>query len=177
MQAAEKLTVTNLRPSAVYGPRDADILAFFRTVNMGIIPQLGGVDKYLSLIHVRDLARAIIMAMDSDKTNGNNYFIADEKPYSWKEFSRIILEVLGKKGMYVPVPLSLLKGIAMISEGISSMTKKPALINSQKIFEIEANFWICSPEKAFNDFKYRSELDLEEGIADTIAWYKENKWM
>ena len=117
------------------------------------------------------------MAMIPAKTKGKTYFIANEKPYSWKEISDITLRILGKKGVRIPVPVGLLKGVSLVSEAVSSITKKPALINSQKIFEIEPDFWTCSPEKAFKDFKFRSELDLEEGIADTLAWYKEHKWM
>jgi dihydroflavonol-4-reductase len=177
MQASDKLPVTNLRPPAVYGPRETDILEFFRTVKIGIMPQLGGTDKYLSLIHVRDLVRGIIMAMDSPKTIGNTYFLTSSKPYSWSEVSRATLNVLGKKGVKIPVPLGLLKGISVLSEGIATLTKKPALINKQKIIEIEQNYWTCSPDKAYKDFGFQSEIELDEGIGETIAWYKENKWM
>jgi len=177
MQAAKSLPVTNLRPSAVYGPRDTDILEFFRTVKMGIIPKLGGIDKYLSLIHVRDLARAVIMSMDKAKTKGKTYFVANEKPYAWKEVANATLRVLGKKGIHISVPITIMKVISVVSEGLSALTKKPALINSQKIIEMEPNFWTCSSDKAYKDFGFRPELDLDEGVADTIAWYKEHKWM
>ena len=177
LEQKKKMPVINLRPSGVYGPRDTDILEFFKIVKKGIIPQLGGVDKYLSLIHTRELARGIIMAMGSAKAKGKTYFLADEKPYSWKDVSDTTLRVLGKKGFRVPVPLSILKGVSFLGEGIASLTKKPALINSQKILEIEPDFWTCSAEKAFKDFGFRSEMSLEEGITDTLAWYKEHKWM
>jgi dihydroflavonol-4-reductase len=177
MEQKKKIPVVNLRPSGVYGPRDTDILEFFKIVNKGIIPQLGGVDKYLSLIHVHELARGIIMAMGSAKAKGKTYFLADEQPYSWKEVSDATLRVLGKKGFRIPIPLALLKGVSVLGEGIAALTKKPALINRQKILEIEPNFWTCSADKAFKDFGFRSEIKLENGIADTIAWYKENKWM
>ena len=144
---------------------------------MGIIPKLGGIDKYLSLIHVRDLARAVIMSMDKAKTKRKTYFVANEKPYAWKEIANATLRVLGKKGIHISVPITIMKVISVVSEGVSSFTKKPALINSQKILEMEPNFWTCSSDKAFKDFGFRSELDLDEGVADTIAWYKEHKWM
>ncbi len=41
MQFIDKIKISNLRPPAVYGPRETDILEFFRTVKKGIIPQSG----------------------------------------------------------------------------------------------------------------------------------------
>jgi nucleoside-diphosphate-sugar epimerase len=173
----KKLPVTIVRPPAVYGPRDTDILEFFRTVKLGLIPQLGGADKYLSLIHVRDLVRGIMIAGEHEKSEGNTYFITSPEPYSWEEISRITLNILQKKGFRVPVPVPLIKSIAAVSEGIASLTKKPALVNKQKVIEMEQDFWTCSPNKAKKDLKFEAEISLENGIRETLIWYKEQKWL
>ena len=173
----KKLPITIVRPPAVYGPRETDILEFFKTVRTGIIPQLGGKEKYISLIHVRDLAKGIIMAGESDKSLGETYFITSPKPYAWEELARTTLKVLQKKGIKIPIPVAIMKGVAAVSEGISAFTKKPALVNHQKIIEMEQDFWICSPKKAKNDLGFEAEISLENGIRETIIWYKENKWM
>jgi dihydroflavonol-4-reductase len=177
MQFAETMKITNLRPPAVYGPRETDILEFFRTVRTGIIPQLGGVDKYLSLIHVRDLVRGILMATENPAGAGKTYFLTSVKPYSWKEISQIALKVFGKKGIRIPVPLMVIRGIAVVSEGIAAMTKKPALVNQQKIIEMKQDFWTCSPDKAKRELGFESEIGLEDGIRETITWYKNHRWL
>jgi nucleoside-diphosphate-sugar epimerase len=172
-----KMPVTIVRPSAVYGPRDTDILEFFRTVKFGIIPQLGGSEKYLSLIHVKDLARGIMIAGEHEKSIGETYFITSPEPYSWQEISRITLNILQKKGFKIPVPLPLIKAVAAISEGLASLTKKPALVNKQKVIEMEQNFWTSAPNKAQNDLNFKAEIGLENGIRETLIWYKEQKWL
>lgn len=177
MQFTEKMKITNLRPPAVYGPRETDILEFFRTVKTGVIPQLGGVDKYLSLIHVKDLVRGIHMAAENPVATGKTYFLTSAEPYSWKEISRIALKIFGKKGFRIPVPLVVIKGVAVVSEGIAAMTKKPALINQQKIIEMKQDFWTCSPDKARKELGFESEIGLEEGIRETIIWYKNQRWL
>lgn len=173
----KKMPLTIVRPPAVYGPRETDILEFFRTVKMGVIPQLGGKDKYLSLIHVKDLVRGIIMAAEHEQAVGQTYFITSAQPYSWEEISRITLKVLQKKGVKIPVPIVLMKVISSISEGVSTLTKKPALVNHQKIIEIEQDFWTCSPQKAQNELGFSAEIGLENGIRETLIWYKENDWL
>ena len=172
-----KLPITIVRPPAVYGPRDTDILEFFRTVKFGLIPQLGGADKYLSLIHVKDLVRGIVIASEHEKSIGETYFITSPKPYSWEEISRITLNILQKKGFRVPVPVPLIKTVAAISEGIASFTKKPALVNKQKVIEMEQDFWTCSPDKAKKELGFAAEIGLENGIRETLIWYKEQKWL
>jgi len=177
VELKEKLSVTILRPPAVYGPRDTDILEFFRTVKTGIIPQLGGSDKYLSLIHVRDLVRGIIRAAEIKKSIGKTYFITSPKPYPWSEIAQTTLKVLNKKGFRIPVPLALMKGVALVSEGVSTFTNKPALVNNQKIIEMEQDFWTCSPDRAKKDLGFEAQISLEDGIRETLAWYKEHKWL
>jgi nucleoside-diphosphate-sugar epimerase len=172
-----KMPITIVRPPAVYGPRDTDILEFFRTVKFGLIPQLGGSDKYLSLIHVKDLVRGIMIAGEHEKSVGNTYFLTSPQPYSWEEISRITLNILQKKGFKVPVPVPLIKIVAAVSEGIASLTKKPALVNKQKVIEMEQDFWTCSPNKAKNELGFKAEIGLENGIRETLIWYKEQKWL
>jgi nucleoside-diphosphate-sugar epimerase len=172
-----KMPITIVRPPAVYGPRETDILEFFRTVKFGVIPQLGGSDKYLSLIHVKDLVRGIMIAGEHEKSVGNTYFITSPEPYSWEEISRITLNILQKKGFRVPLPVPLIKTVAAVSERIASLTKKPALVNKQKVIEMEQDFWTCSPNKAKKELGFEAEIGLENGIRETLIWYKEQKWL
>ena len=173
----DKIPITIVRPPAVYGPRDTDILEFFRTVKMGIIPQLGGSNKYLSLIHVKDLVRGVMMAGEHEKAIGTTYFITSPEPYSWEEISRITLHILQKRGFRVPIPVVLIKTFAALSEILASFTNKPALVNKQKVIDMEQDFWTCSPEKAKKELGFEAEIGLENGIRETLIWYKEHKWL
>lgn len=174
---SKKMPVTIVRPPAVYGPRDTDILEFFRTVKMGIIPQLGGGNKYLSLIHVKDLVDGILIAADSDKALGQTYFITSPEPHSWSEISRVTLSILQKKGIRLSIPLGLMKLVAAANEVRSKITKKPVLLNHQRIIDLEQAFWTCSSEKAKKELGFEAQISLENGIRETLIWYKEQNWL
>ena len=76
---AERLPIVIVRPPAVYGPREADIYTFFRTVSRRLCPIVGsGRRPELSLVHVRDLVRGVVAA-ESDVTTGQTYFIGSEQ--------------------------------------------------------------------------------------------------
>jgi nucleoside-diphosphate-sugar epimerase len=177
LKHGDKIKITILRPPAVYGPRDTDVLEFFKTVSKGLIPQLGGKNKYLSLIHARDLVEGIIRATEDEIAVGETYFISSPKPYSWDDVSKTTLKILDKKGYKVSVPLTLMRAIAAVSEQIARITNKPTIVNKQKVIEMEQDFWTCSSDKAKKDLGFEAEITLENGIRETIVWYKENKWM
>lgn len=176
-QNIHKIPVTIVVPSAVYGPRDTDVLEYFKTVKLGIIPQLQGKEKYASLIHVRDLTEGIIAAAEHENTIGQTYFLTHPMPISWSEVSRITLDYLGKRAIHISVPLAAVNGVAYLSELYSKITKKPNIVSRQKVIEMKQDFWICSPKKALNDFGWQAKIDIEQGIRETLAWYVTNNWL
>ena len=173
-QHFNKIPSTILIPSAVYGPRDTDVLEFFKTVKMGIIPRLQGKEKYASMIHVNDLAEGIIAAVESENTIGQSYFMSNPKPYGWSEISRITLDYLGKRAISVNIPLLVVQGLAFFTEVYSKISKKPSIVSRQKIIEMKQDFWICSPNKAKKDFGWQAKIDIEQGIKETLSWYVSN---
>ena len=173
----KKLPVTIIRPAAVYGPRDRDILRFFKTVKWGIIPRIGYSERYLSLIHVRDLVDGVIRAAGLKKTLGRTYFLANPMPYSWDDVAKTILNVMGKKGVRIVIPEALLSGAAAIGQAVSAVRRKPPVINKFKFSEIKQYFWICSPRKAERDFGFKTHIALDEGLRETLEWYVQNQWL
>ena len=173
----KELPLTIIRPASVYGPRDQDILQFFKTVKWGIIPRLGYSERYLSLIHVRDLVNGIIRASSLKKTLGQTYFLANPRPYSWDDVAKTILNVMGKKGVRIVIPEALLSCAASIGQMISAVHRKPPVINKFKFSELKQYFWICSPRKAERDFGFKPRITLDEGIRETVEWYVQNQWL
>jgi len=173
----EKFPVTIVRPPAVYGPRDKDILFFFQTVNRRIIPLFGFKESYISLIYVKDLARGIILTAENQKSSGQIYFIADEKVYSWTEAGKIIQKSLGIRAFKLRIPKFFLFTFASFSEMVSHLKGESALVNLQKANELSQRYWLCDISKAKNELGFSPEYDLEKGALETIKWYKENKWL
>ena len=173
----DKIPVTIIRPPAVYGPRDKDILFFFRMANKGLIPIFGFKESYLSLIYVKDLTRGITLAAESQKSSGQIYFMADEKIYSWSEALRTIQNSLGVKAFKLRIPKFILFTFASFSQMLARLKGESALINLQKAQELTQRFWLCNISKAKNELSFFPEYDLEKGALETIKWYKENRWL
>ena len=133
--------------------------------------------KTVSLIHVRDLVDGIILAGEHPSGAGQTYFISSERFYNWKEVGEVTSHILGKKALRVNVPEFAVYIIAGISELYSMVTRQAVLINLEKAKDIVQDAWTCSVEKAVRELGYHQKLSLEEGIKETVAWYKTNKWL
>jgi len=173
----DKIPITIIRPPAVYGPRDKDILFFFKMVNKGIIPLFGFRESYLSLVYVKDLAHGIILSAENKNGVGKTYFMADEKFYSWSEAGETVKKVLGVKAFKLRIPKFLLFTFATFSEMIAKLKAESALVNLQKAREISSRYWLCDISKAKDELGFSTEYDLERGAEETVKWYKEKGWL
>jgi nucleoside-diphosphate-sugar epimerase len=177
LAAKDRVPVTVLRLPAVYGQRDKDILEFFRTMRGGIQPVAGFNVKYVSLLHVGDVVRGIIMAGESPAAVGQLYFISSSRVYGWDEIGKISRKVLGRKALTVKIPEWGIYTVSAFAEFFSLFSSKPALINFEKAKDMVQDYWTCDSSKAKRDFGYEQQIGAEEGIKQTIAWYVEKGWI
>jgi len=173
-----RLPITIVRPPVVYGPRDRDVFFYFRLINRGVIFNTGGANPLLSIIYAPDLTEAMIRLATIEQSAGETYFVSNTEPKYMNELVSLIASALGKKKVLkIPVPLWVANIVACLMEASSRLTKKPALLNRQKIREIRQKAWVCSAMKLNKDADYTCHTPVEKGIAETAAWYRENGWL
>lgn len=171
------LPSTIVRPPAVYGPRDYAIYEFFKQVARGRSPVIGRADKLLSLVHVRDLVEGIILAGQSDSSPGRVYFISNEDVYSWSAVSDLLARVMGRKTRTISIPRPVAFGVALAAEAAAALSRKPPIINRDKVVDMSQTCWACAVERAKDELGYRQRVPLEEGLRETVAWYKSEGWL
>ena len=178
LEYAERIPTTIIRPPAVYGPRDVGIYTFFQVAARGIAPLIGSDRKLVSLVHVDDLVNGMVMAAESEKAIGETYFISSEEFYDWRQVGDITARVLGrKKPRYIGIPHGLVHLVAGVSGFIGRFQSKPPILDREKGRDITQPYWICSVDKAKNDFGYAQRVSIEKGIEGTVGWYKEHGWL
>jgi nucleoside-diphosphate-sugar epimerase len=175
--ASRAIPTTIIRPPAVYGERDEATLSFFRAVHRGIIPLIGFSTKWVSLVHIRDLACGIVDAFESDVAVGKTYFISSDQFYTWKQIGTTTAAIIGRRAFPIVLPHTLVLSIAAVSGWIGHLQGKAPVLDYHKGRDIIQRFWICSTERARRDLGYRQEISLEEGISSTIEWYTTHRWL
>lgn len=168
---------TILRLPAIYGPRDTAILTFFQTVAKGIKPLIGFSDKYVNLLHVRDVAHGIFLGLTKAEATNRTFYIGSEEQYDWRSLSNLAAQIMGRRGFFVRVPHSVVSVVAGISEFASLFKKKPSVLNWEKRMDITQRHWTVSIERARHELGYVPQVSVDEGFRDTIAWYKKHGWL
>ncbi|MGB7062227.1 MAG: NAD-dependent epimerase/dehydratase family protein [Candidatus Zixiibacteriota bacterium] len=174
---SSQLPITVIRPPAVYGPRDTDVLGFFKVASKGFRISLGRGESFLSLVYVKDLVEGTIRAGENPRGIGQTYFIADDKVYSWKEAFNIMAGVLNKRIIPLKIPKSVVFFLAFFSESFSKLSGKPAAFNVQKAKEITQRYWGLDVSKARAELGFSAEYDLERGATETVKWYRQEGWL
>ncbi|MFB6272125.1 MAG: NAD-dependent epimerase/dehydratase family protein [Salinibacter sp.] len=173
---AQALPITIVRPPAVYGPRDRDVLDFFRAVKRHVCPIVGN-GSALSLVHVRDLVIGMIDAARHPDATDETYFLGSERPYTWNEVKQIATAALDTWAVTLPVPGPLVGLAGAASEAWGALTGTHPPLNRDKAREIRHACTACAIDKARRDFGYHPSTRLDEGIADTIQWYQTHGWL
>lgn len=174
----DRLPIVVIRPSAVYGPREADIYTFFKTVSRGICPVVGDVrTPALSLVHVADLVRGMVTAAEDAGTSGETYFLGSETFHSWNDVKEAATEALGRRALTIAVPPPLVGAVGAAVEAAARISGSYPPLNREKALEIRHACKKCSIAKAQSHFGYRTEIPLKDGVRTTIRWYRENGWL
>jgi nucleoside-diphosphate-sugar epimerase len=170
------IPVTILRPSAVYGPRDTEMYSFFKSIRMRVKPAFGPGQRYLNFTYVKDFARAVVSAIETETPSGGIYIVAEKKPHTYSEAADIIAKILGKSPVTLYVPGTILSMAGWFSENIARWRSKPSIFTQEKVKEILQRYWIFDTSRVERDLGFVS-TDFETGAGETIAWYKENGWL
>jgi nucleoside-diphosphate-sugar epimerase len=174
---AGRLPVTILRPPGVYGPRDRDFLPLFRAVSRGVHPVVGRGPKRLCLVHVRDLVDGIVLAGDHPRAVGETFFIANPEIHEQADLGAAAGRALGRQPRRLRVPEAGLVAWAAAAHCVVLLGRRPALLNLDKVRDVVRDDWTCAPDKARRELGFAARTGLEEGFAETAAWYRAHGWL
>src|SRR2546423_1417673 len=68
-------------------------------------------------------------------------------------------------------------GVALAAEGVAALTRKPPVINRDKVRDLSERCWGCSIERAKRELGYNPQIPIEAGLRETIDWYKREGWL
>ena len=171
---AHELPLLILRPSAVYGPRDRDIYAFFRLLSKRINPYLTG---RLSLCYIQDIIQAILLASESQESNGEIFFLSDGRSYRMDEIGDVFAQAMGVNPLSIPVPKWVIFGIASFSDYLSKLSRRPSLISRGMAEQMVQEDWSCDISKARTVLGFEPRIHLAQGAKLTVDWYRKENWL
>jgi nucleoside-diphosphate-sugar epimerase len=166
-----------VRPPVVYGPGDTDVFQMLKPISKGFVLQIAGGERWFSAIYVADLVEGLITAAGSTAASGRAYFLAHAKPVSWSQFRAVAARIMNRTTRLVEVPAAIAHAAGWGAEIRSRITRKPGIVTREKVAEAQCRFWTCDVRRAAAELGFEASTSLEDGLAKTLAWYKEAGWL
>jgi len=164
---------TILRPPAVYGPGDREMLPVFKLMAKGIAPIPGRGESRFSLLHVNDLAVAVEKLLKSEGEQ-QVFELHDGKTsgYDWSEIIELAAGLRGKPLRRLHIPLALLTSAAWLTQKLGSYTRFRPMLTPGKIREIAYPDWVCDNEKISLATGWQPTVSLSDGLKNLLEWAK-----
>ncbi|MEK6317931.1 MAG: SDR family oxidoreductase [Burkholderia gladioli] len=149
-----------VRPPLVYGPGvRANFLRMMDAVDKGLPLPLAAIRTRRSVIHVDNLADALLRCAIDECAADQCFHVADEEAPTVAELLRMVGDALGTSALLFPVPVAMLRMIGRLtgrSAAISRLTDSLQL-DSDRIVRM---------------LGWRPPCTTRQGLAETAAWYR-----
>jgi 2'-hydroxyisoflavone reductase len=167
LQRRDGLPVTTLRPTFIYGPHNPfDREAFFWDRLLAgrpiVVPEDGL--RTMQWVHVRDVARAAVLAASEDIAVGHAYNLASYPPVTQIEFVRMLAKIADRQPNLVHIPRE------RIQRHGGDLFVPPYYFG----------VYLDIPPITVRTDRVRSELGLEltpleDGLRETYRWYRQQQ--
>ena len=170
-----RIATTILRPTWVYGPRDSTT---FPRITAALknrrLKWIGDGQNKLSLIHVTDVARAVVLSATSSSSAGHVYNVsADETSPTQRDFITRICELTDSPPPASSVPYNTAYAMAFAGECVAHLTRYRICPPLTRLSVL-----LLGGPRRYNSDRIRAELawkptvTFDEGILQTAQWYR-----
>ena len=174
--ASDSMRWTVLRPPAVLGPGDRELAPLFRCIARGFAPVPASPPGRFSLIHVDDLATAVLQWLAADTGYGETFELDDGRPggYDWDAVLTLAGHTLrgGRPARRVRIPMPLLGLAASANLGAARLLGYAPMLTPGKVREIAHPDWLCDSHAFVHATGWRPAIGLETGLAGAYGRHR-----
>ena len=154
-----------LRPPAIYGPGDREMLPLLRMLLSGRALRVANPRQRLSLLHVEDLAAAVSAALAA---GASGLYTPEDGAggYTWDDLCRTAGEISGKPVRAVTVPRTALQSLARANLAVARITGGKPMLTPGKVRELHHPDWSCSARALVEAIDWEPALDLRAGLSE-----------
>ena len=171
------LNWTILRPPAVYGPGDREMLPILKMARKGWLAHAGPADQRLSLIHVDDLVDAIITWLSAPEKCLHGTSAIDDGTaggYSWRDIGDAVSD---KQFKLIPIPRLLLRTVANLNLQLSRAFNYVPMLSPGKVRELVQAEWLCDNSSFSDATGWTPKLQLKQGAGQLFDDNKDSSTM
>jgi nucleoside-diphosphate-sugar epimerase len=164
-----------LRPAAVYGPRDTDLLPLFWLARAGWLPVPSGA-ALLQPVYVEDAARSALAAARAPVDFGP-FPVAENRRYTWRDVAAGLEKALGRTVRAVRPPAGAFVLAGRAAEWAAKPLSAVPVLDERRARDLALNAWTCDVSGTEEALGWRAEVPLFEGLERAARWYGQVGWL
>lgn len=171
------MKIVTLRPTAIYGPGDPErFFMLFKMVSKGRFLMFGNGQVNYHPVYVDNLVDAFELAATSENGDGQSYLIGDERYYTINDLVAAIAASIGVQLKMRHLPFWPLWTAALTCEALYKPFRVDPPLFRRRVDWFRQNR-AFSIQKAKRELGYEPRVSLEEGLAQTAKWYREQRYL
>ncbi len=165
-----------LRPPAIYGPRDVDILDFFKLASRGLVPIPSG-DRWVTMSYVGDVVRAVLAAGTDSVPAEAVFHLGEPQPYRMQAVVHLLAEAGGVSVRVLPVPGGIVRALGAGGSLLQRIGFSGVAMTADKARELLARHWTSRTADSLEALGITEWVEFFEGARTTWSWYREMGWV
>lgn len=168
------ISATVLRLPMVYGPGcKGNLPRMIQAVAHGRFPPLPETGNRRSMVDVRDVVQAALLASGNPAAVGRTYLVTDNQVYSTRQIYEWICAALQCSVPRWTIPLSLLRFAARVGDWIGQLSGRHFALGTDSLDKLIGSAWYSS-EKISRELGYRPVHTLKEALPEMIAEFRKH---
>jgi len=169
------LSSTVLRLPMVYGPDGkGNLPRMIQAIARGRFPPLPETENKRSMVDVRDVVQAALLAATSPIAAGKVYILTDGQTYSTRQIYEWICAALQRPVPRWTIPLSLLRFIARVGDTIGRLSGRRFALGTDSLDKLIGSAWYGS-EKISRELSYKPAYTLKDSLPEMVTEYAKNR--
>lgn len=166
---------TIIRPPAVYGPGDTEILKWLRSMRSGFALAPGSLENRFSLIHAADVAGAVAGVLWREATHGKTYELDDGQAegYAMADIASIVGPLLERRVRCLAIPRAAISTFGLLNEVTAAMTGGVPMLSRAKAREVTHPDWTSRGDRLQELGVWKPTIPATKGLTETVRWYQD----
>lgn len=169
------LLATVLRLPMVYGPGcKGNLPRMIHAIARGRFPPLPDTGNRRSMVDVRDVVQAALLAATNPVAVGKIYVVTDDQAYSTRQIYEWICAALQCPMPRRVIPLSVLRLVAHIGDMVGRVSGRRFVLDTDTLDKLIGSAWYRS-EKITRELNYQPVYTLKSSLPEMVAEFRKNR--